>query len=561
MSEPTSPLLPIRALDPSTEAFPKLTSAQIDRARPFGKVRPVAVGDIVYDVGDAGISMFIVLSGRMEVVQPDDNGERAIDTHDPGEFTGEVNMISGRRSLVRGRVTEAGEFLEISPENLHSLIAKDAELSEIFMRAFILRRVILISKGLGDVIVLGSTHCAGTLRLREFLGRNGHPYTYVDLDRDSQAQELLDRFNVSVKEVPVLICRGTVVLRNPTLQEVADCLGFNNPVDETQVRDLIVVGAGPSGLAAAVYAASEGLDVLVIETTAPGGQAGSSSRIENYLGFPTGISGFELAGRALNQAQKFGAQIMIAHGVTRLLCDRRPYQIELDNGQKLTARTVVIASGAQYNRPSIPNLSKFEGVGAYYGATNMEAQLCGGEEVIVVGGGNSAGQAVVYLTQFATKVHMLVRSGKLTDTMSRYLIDRIENHPKVSLHYNTEIVGVEGDWHLERVQWRNNLTGEVETQPIRHVFLMTGAVPNTAWLQNCLALDDKGFILTGYDLPRNGPQKQPWPGARQPMLLETSLPGVFAVGDARSGNVKRVAAAVGEGSISIHLVHRVLAEM
>jgi thioredoxin reductase (NADPH) len=561
MSQPNLPLLPIRALDPSTEAFPKLTPAQIDRARPFGRVRPVAVGDIVYDVGDAGISMFIVLSGRMEVVQPEGTGERVIDTHDPGEFTGEVNMISGRRSLVRGRVTEAGDFLEISSDNFRSLIAKDAELSEIFMRAFILRRVILITKGLGDVIVLGSTHCAGTLRLREFLGRNGHPYTYIDLDKDSQAQELLDRFNVKVGEIPVLICRGTAVLRNPTVQEVADCLGFNNPIDESQVRDLIVVGAGPSGLAAAVYAASEGLDVLVIETTAPGGQAGSSSKIENYLGFPTGISGFELAARALNQAQKFGAQIMIAHGVTRLHCDRRPYQIELDNGQKLTARTVVIASGAQYNRPSIPNLSKFEGVGAYYGATNMEAQLCNAEEVIVVGGGNSAGQAAVYLSQFASRVHILVRSGQLSDTMSRYLIDRIVSHPKITLHYKTEIVGVEGDWHLERVQWRNNLTGEVETQPIRHVFLMTGAVPNTAWLQNCLALDDKGFILTGHDLPRNGSQKQLWPNSRPPLLLETSLPGVFAVGDARAGNVKRVAAAVGEGSISVHLVHLVLAEM
>ena len=465
MAEQTSSPPQVSALNPQTQAFPKLTPAQIARARPFGKVRPVAAGDIVFDVGDTRISMFILLSGRMEIVQPDGSGERAVARHDPGEFTGETNMISGRRSLVRARVTEAGEFLEISPENLRSLIAKDAELSEVFMRAFILRRLVLITKGFGDVIVLGSMHCAGTLRLREFLGRNGHPYTYVDLDSDSHAQELLDRFNVTVKQVPVLICRGTTVLRNPTVQEVADCLGFNNPVDESQVRDLIVVGAGPSGLAAAVYAASEGLDVLVIETSAPGGQAGSSSKIENYLGFPTGISGFELAARALNQAQKFGAQLMIAHGVVRLHCERRPYQIELDNGQKLTARTVVIASGAQYNRPSIPNLAKFEGVGVYYGATNMEAQLCGGEEVIVVGGGNSAGQAVVYLSQFASRVHMVVRSGQLSDTMSRYLIDRVETHPKVSLHYNTEIVALEGESHLERVQWRNKVTGEVETQP------------------------------------------------------------------------------------------------
>jgi thioredoxin reductase (NADPH) len=562
MSERALPLpAAVSALDPYTQAFPKLTSVQIDRARPFGKVRQVADGDIIFDVGDTGISMFILLSGRMEIVQPVNDDERPVATHDPGDFTGEIIMISGRRSVVRGRVTEAGEFLEISPENLRSLIAKDAELSEVFMRAFILRRLALITQGLGDVIVLGSMHCAATLRLREFLGRNGHPYTFIDLDTDKQSQELLDRFNVKIGDVPVLICRGTVVLRHPTVQQVADCLGFNNPVDESQVRDLIVVGAGPSGLAAAVYAASEGLDVLVIETSAPGGQAGSSSKIENYLGFPTGISGFELAARALNQAQKFGAQLMVAHAVVRLNCERKPYQIELDNGQKLTARSVVIASGVQYNRPAIPNLAKFEGVGVYYGATNMEAQLCGGEEVIVVGGGNSAGQAVVYLSEFATRVHMVVRSGRLSDTMSRYLIDRVENHPKISLHYNTEIVALEGEWHLEQVQLRNKLTGVIEAKPIRHVFLMTGAVPNTDWLRNCLALDDKGFILTGHDLDRNGSHGAYWSGTRPPYLLETSLQGVFAVGDARAGNVKRVASAVGEGSISIHLVHRVLAEM
>lgn len=561
MSDRTLPLPQVSALDPQTQAFPKLTAAQIDRARPYAKLRPVAAGEILFDVGEPRIPMFILLSGKMEVVQPDGDSERSLVKHDAGSFTGEISMISGRRSLARGRVIETGEFLEISPENLRSLIAKDAELSEIFMRAFILRRLVLITKGLGDVILLGSRHCAGTLRLREFLARNGHPYTYVDLDSDSQAQELLDRFNVTVTEIPVLICRGSAVLRNPTVQEVADCLGFNNPVDESQVRDLIVVGAGPSGLAAAVYAASEGLDVLVIETNAPGGQAGSSSKIENYLGFPTGISGFELAARALNQAQKFGAQIMIAHGVVRLVCSRRPYQLELDNGQKLTTRAVVIASGAQYNKPSLPNITRFEGVGVYYGATNMEAQLCEKEEVIVVGGGNSAGQAAVYLSQFASNVHMLVRSGQLADTMSRYLIQRIETHPKINLHTKTEIVSLEGESHLERVQWLDKTTGDVTTHPIRHVFMMTGANPNTGWLKDCLALDNKGFILTGHDTETNGSQSFHWSAPRPPYLLETTLPGVFAVGDVRSGNVKRVASAVGEGSIAIHLVHRVLAEV
>jgi len=562
MSDRSLPLpAAMSALDPFTQAFPTLTAEQIDRVRPYGQIRPVALGDIVFDAGDSHISMFIVLSGKLDILQFHKDGERPITTHHPGAFTGEINMISGRRSLVRGRVAEAGEFLEIVPDNLRTLIAKDAELSEVFMRAFILRRLALVKEGFGDAIVMGSMHCAATLRLREFLGRNGHPYEFVDLDKDSQSQELLDQFQVSIDDVPVLICRGTKVLRHPTLQEVAECLGFNNPVDESQVRDLIVVGAGPSGLGAAVYAASEGLDVLVIETSAPGGQAGSSSKIENYLGFPVGISGAELATRAINQAQKFGAEMMVAHDVVRLHCSQRPYQLELDNGKRLTTRAIVIATGAQYNKPAIPGLARFEGVGVYYGATNMEAQLCEREEVIVVGGGNSAGQAAVYLSEFASRVHILVRSGQLSDTMSRYLIQRIETHPKISLHLHTEIVALEGQTHLDSVQWRDGKTGKVETVPVRHVFMMTGARPNTAWLQDCLALDNKGFIVTGHDLQENGADKPQWSYPRAPYLLETSLPGVFAVGDARAGNVKRVASAVGEGSISVHLVHRVLAEM
>ena len=560
MSTSAFPIPQTSALDPQTQAFPLLTPAQIDRIRPYGKVRAVSAGDILFDVGNEHMPMFVLLSGKLEVVQPTCSGERALVTHEPGGFSGEINMISGRRSLARGRVTEPGQFLEVSQENLRLLIAKDAELSEIFMRAYILRRLMLIKSGFGDVVVLGSMHCGGTLRLREFLSRNGHPYTYVDLDTDSQAQEILDRFQVSIKEIPVLICRGTKVLRNPKPQEVADCLGLNNPVDESKVRDVIVVGGGPSGLAAAVYAASEGLNVLVIETNAPGGQAGSSSKIENYLGFPTGISGLELATRAINQAQKFGAEMIVAHDVVRLHCDRRPYQIELDNGQKLTTRTVVIASGAQYNKPEIPNRAKFEGTGVYYGATNMEAPLCENEEIVVVGGGNSAGQAVVYLSDYAKHVHMLVRSGQLSETMSRYLISRIESNSKVTVHYNSEIVGLDGDWHLEKVQWRDKSTGEGRTCPIRHVFLMTGAVPSTKWLEGCLALDSKGFIITGHDLRNGNGAESKWTATRPPYLLETSLPGVFAAGDVRSGNVKRVASAVGEGSISVHLVHRVLAE-
>jgi thioredoxin reductase (NADPH) len=471
-----------------------------------------------------------------------------------------MTMVSGRRSLVRGRVTEDGEFLEVNGEGLRSLVAKDAELSEIFMRAFILRRLALVNKEQGNVILLGSRHSASTLNLREFLSRNEHPYTYIDLDSDKNSQELLDRFDVQADEVPVVICCAAGhVMRNPTMQKLADALGLNAQIDESQIRDLVIVGAGPAGLAAAVYAASEGLDVLVIESASPGGQAASSSKIENYLGFPTGLSGQELAARALAQTEKFGAKMMVAHSVTQLDCARRPFKIVLDNGNKIAARSVVIATGAQYNKPGIPNLKRFEGQGVYYGATHMESQLCGEEELIVVGGANSAGQAAVFLSQTAGKVHMLVRSGGLSDTMSRYLIQRIEENPNIELHCKTEITHLEGDTHLERVTWLDKSTGVASARDIRHVFIMAGASPRTEWLRNCVALDDKGFILTGRDLDgKTG--NSPWTLARNPQMLETSLPGVFAVGDVRSGNIKRVASAVGEGAIAIHLVHQALAE-
>ncbi len=551
------------ALDASTQAFPVLTAVQIARVRPGSKLRKVKPGEILFQPGDTEVPFFVLLSGNMEIVQPDLAGERPITTHGPGEFTGEITMISGQRCLVRGRVTEAGEFLEISGDGLRSLVARDAELSEVFMRAFILRRLALISRGLGTVIVMGSRHSAQTLRLREFLSRNAHPYTYIDLDTDKASQELLDRFAVQLADVPVVVCRGQTVLRNPSTRQLADCLGFNVSIDTSKVRDVIIVGAGPSGLAAAVYAASEGLDALVIETDAPGGQAGSSSKIENYLGFPTGVSGEELAARAIAQAQKFGAKMMVGHGVVRLNCGRRPYEVVLDNGNVIPARAVIISTGAQYKKPGLANLKKFEGQGIYYGATYIESQLCGDEDVIVVGGGNSAGQAAVFLSQTAHKVYMLVRSGGLADTMSRYLIQRITENPAIELHYRTEIVDLEGDTRLERVTWRDGATGETSTHEIRHVFLMTGASPRTEWLQGCLALDDKGFILTGRDLDAAAgfAPSAAWPLSRLPQMLETSLPGVFAVGDVRSGNVKRVASAVGEGAIAVHLVHRALAEI
>jgi thioredoxin reductase (NADPH) len=545
------------------QTFPHLTPAQINRLRSSSKVRQVEAGEILFRPGDTAVPFFVLLSGRMEIVQPTYDGERPVATHGPGAFTGELSMIAGQRCLVLGRVTEQGEFLEMNIEGLRSLIARDAEFSEIIMRAFILRRLALITNDLGNVIIMGSRHSANTLRLREFLGRNGYPHTYVDLDTDKMSQELLDRFSVRLEEVPVVICDGRTVLRNPTTHELADCLGLNVSVDNSQVRDLIIVGAGPAGLGAAVYAASEGLDSLLIETEAPGGQAGSSSRIENYLGFPTGISGHELASRAIHQAQKFGAQMMIARSIVKLDCARRPYKVVLDDGSELSARAVVIATGAQYNRPGIANLKKFEGLGVYYGATYMESQLCEGEAVIVVGGGNSAGQAAIFLSQTARKVYMLVRSGGLAETMSRYLIQRITENPGIELHSKTEVVSVDGDTHLERVGWVDKATGEKSVHDIRHVFIMTGASPRTEWLRGCLALDDKGFILTGRDLNTalQNDSGMSWPLTRAPQMLETSLPGVFAVGDVRAGNVKRVASAVGEGAISVHLVHRALAEL
>jgi thioredoxin reductase (NADPH) len=555
----SSTLIP-SALDAHTQAFPTLTEAQIARVRSHSQLRRVEAGEILFEPDDTNIPFFVLLSGKMEIVQPDLSGERSIASHGPGSFTGEINMISGRRSLVRGRVTESGEFLELSAEGLRSLVARDAELSEIVMRAFILRRLMLISRGSGNLILMGSRHSAKTLQLREFLTRNGHPFTYVDLDTDETSQELLDRFDVKLEEIPVVVCQAKGVLRNPTVQGLADGLGFSANIDKSQVRDVIIVGAGPSGLAAAVYAASEGLDVLVIETSAPGGQAGSSSKIENYLGFPIGISGLELASRALTQAQKFGARMMVGHCVSRLDCARRPFAVVLDNGDRLPARSVIISTGAQYNKPRIANLERFEGQGIYYGATHMESQLCEKEDIIIVGGGNSAGQAAVFLSQTARKVHMLVRAGALSDTMSRYLIQRIEESPVIELHYRTELVGLDGNGHLERVTWQDKTTGETSVHGIPHVFIMAGASPRTDWLRGCLAMDKKGFILTGRDLD-TATEAPLWPLTRHPQMLETSLPGVFAVGDVRSGNVKRVASAVGEGAIAIHLVHRALAEL
>jgi thioredoxin reductase (NADPH) len=542
------------------EIFPILRPAQINRIAAHGHMRAIQPGEVLVEQGDSIVPFFVVVSGELEIVRPSRAGETLVTTHGPGQFTGEVNMLSGRRTLVRMRATKAGKVIELDRQHMMALIQTDAELGEILTRAFILRRVELIAAGVGDIVLVGSTYSASTLRIKEFLMRNGHPYSYIDLERDADVQKLLDTFKISTREIPVLICRGQVVLRNPTNQEIAECLGFNESVDQTKVRDLVVIGAGPSGLAAAVYGASEGLDVLLLETSSPGGQAGSSSRIENYLGFPTGISGQKLAARAYIQAQKFGAEILIVKA-TRLICDRKPYVIDVESGVRISARTVVIATGAQYRKLPLEKLSRFEGTGVYYGATFVEAQLCGREEeVIVVGGGNSAGQAAVFLAQTTKRVHMLIRSSGLAESMSRYLIRRIEESPNIVLWTHTEIVALEGGDHLESVRWQNNQTGQTDEHKIRHVFVMTGADPNTSWLDGCIELDNKGFIKTGPDLSQENLSTAQWSLAREPYLLETSLPGVFAVGDVRGGSIKRVASAVGEGSTAISIIHKVLQE-
>jgi thioredoxin reductase (NADPH) len=539
--------------------FPRLTRQQLERIATHGPKRAVESGEVLFEPGQGVARFFVVTSGSIEIIMKSAATEQLLGVLEPGMFTGEVNMLSGRPGFARIRARELSEVIDIDRNDLIGLIQTDAELSEILMRAFLLRRAEINSNGYGAAVLVGAAYCSETLRIKEFLTRNGFPYSYIDVEHDDGVRGLLDRFQVAPRDFPVLICRGELLLRNPSNRDIADCLGFNESIDRVHVRDVVVLGAGPSGLAAAVYAASEGLDVLVVESNAPGGQAGTSSRIENYLGFPTGISGQELAARAYTQAQKFGAPVLIARQAIRLRCDQTPYTIELDDGARIAARTVVIATGATYRKLALENLSHFEGAGVYYAATFMESQLCGRDEVAVVGGGNSAGQAAVFLAQTARRVHLLIRSGGLAESMSRYLIRRIEGDKGITMRTYTEISALEGNGHLERVQLRDSRTGQTETHDVRHVFSMTGAMPNTGWLEGCLTLDANGFIKTGTALTPEDLAAAGWSLARRPFSLETTLPGVFAVGDVRSGNYKRVAAAVGEGSTAIASVHQVLA--
>ena len=539
--------------------FPALTAAQIARARSFGREHSFVAGALLWDRGTADLPFYVVLDGELEIVHPNGAVEHSITVHHVGEFTGEMNMLQGRSSLVRARAKTALRALKIEPTRFQELVQTDAELGEIVMRAFILRRMALLSEGWGDALVIGARDSAATLRMQEFLVRNGVPYQYVDVDKNPDVQEMLDRFQVRIDDIPILICRGERVLKHPTNAEVVECLGLNPSIEPKRVFDVIVCGAGPGGLAAAVYAASEGLDVMIVEANSPGGQAGSSSKIENYLGFPTGISGQALTGRAVAQAEKFGARMAIAKGAVRLHCGETPIRIELDDGENVHARAVVIATGAQYRKLDVPDLARFEGAGVYYAATFVESQRCGADEVVVIGGGNSAGQAATFLARTAAHVHILIRGAKLADSMSRYLEKRIDETRNITLHRRTEITEMFGAEHLEEVVWRDEAAGVDTRRRIRHVFSMAGAVPNTQWLRDCVALDSEGFVLAGADLPRDVLERAHWPLTRPPMLFETSRPRVFAVGDVRANSVKRIASAVGEGSVCIQLVHRALA--
>jgi thioredoxin reductase (NADPH) len=538
------------------QMFPTLTADEIDRIRRFGHAHHWRADELLFRTGERGPGMVVLLRGSVEITRRDAFGHiHLVMTHHIGSFLAEVGQLSGRPALVDGRAREDVEALLIPPEGLRALLVAEAELGERIMRALILRRVALIEHGSGGPILIGCGAESRLLALQGFLRRNGHPHTVIDAKTDEDAIALLERIAATRDDFPLVVCPDGSVLRNPDEGRLASCLGLLPEFDPKHVYDLAIVGAGPAGLASAVYAASEGLSVAVFDCRAPGGQAGASTRIENYLGFPTGISGQALAGRAFVQAQKFGAHIAIPLEVKALHCGGHPMELELTDGRRITTRTVVIASGAVYRRPAIDSLARFEGRGVYYWASPLEAKLCRNEEVMLVGGGNSAGQAAVYLASHAARVHLTIRAGSLDASMSRYLIERIASLPNVTLHSRTEITALAGDeGGLTSVRTRHCDTGELVEKPVRHLFLFIGADPNTDWLRTCnVELDAKGFVLTGS-------------AARVPVEvaahfpLQTSVAGVFAIGDARAGSTKRVAAAVGEGAAAVAQVHAFLAQ-
>jgi len=542
------------------QLFPKLSEQQIAWLGQYGERKRHKQGETLVAFGSQNANFTVLLAGAIAIVRRDAGGEHVVAVLEPREFGGEFSMMGGRRSIAELRVEADSEVISIAPPQFRRLLASNAELSELIVGSFIQRRMAMIEYGFGGVRIIGSRHSADTLRLREFLTRNGHPHVYLDVERDGEAADLVKRLDIRPQEVPILIWGTSQLLRNPSNREVAECLGLSSPLGEKRLYDFAIVGAGPAGLAAAVYAASEGLSVILVDVQAPGGQAGTSSNIENYLGFPTGVSGQALAGRAFVQAQKFGVHFVIGREARKLRCDEEYPVLELEGGDAIRGRSVLIASGARYRKPEVPGIERFEGRGIYYRASHMEAQFCAGEEAIVIGGGNSAGQAAVFLAGHARHVHILVRGDGLAETMSRYLIERIESLPNATLHGRTELAGVDGDGLLARVRWRNRVSGEAQERAIRHVFVFIGADPNTHWLKGCVALDDKGFVKTGNDLRPADFGPEPWKVRRLPHAFETSRRGVFAAGDVRSGSVKRVASAVGEGAIVVPYLHAFLQE-
>ena len=536
------------------QTFPKLNADQLERAKRFGTVETLAKGTVLFERGDRTVDFFIVLRGNIEIYESQREGPNLLTALGEHRFTGETDLFNDRPALVNGRMGEDGCIIRIARPAFRKLLSAEPDLGEIIMRAFILRRVGLISHEQGSVTLIGSHSFPDMLRIERFLRRNGYPVRVLDVDRTAEARQMLDDLGMPEGDC-VVLCPFQQAIRNPSNAELAACLGLAEEIDPEDVYDVAVVGAGPSGLAAGVYAASEGLKTIILEAEAPGGQAGTSSKIENYLGFPTGISGQALAGRAQIQAQKFGARIALPRTVVNVRCEGLPYVLQLQDGGEVRAQAIVIASGARYRGIDLANCAAFEGAGIHYAATGMEAALCADEDVIVVGGGNSAGQAAVFLSRQARHVTILVRSRGLAASMSDYLVGRIEASRKITLLTQTEITALEGGRHLERVTWTNRATGASETRDIRHVFLMIGARPNTEWLDGCIQLDEKGFVRTGPAVAQDD-----WPLERAPFLLETSRPGILAVGDVRTDSVKRVASAVGEGSVSVQLVHQVLAE-
>ena len=540
------------------ELYPTLTEAQLEVLRRAGTEARFSDGGWIWQVGDRDRPLYVVLEGAIDVIRRDMHGESVVATFLPRQFSGETTLMSARAALLAGRARGDVRAIAVPQERLRELIAVNPGLGELIMQAFILRRMRMIATHAGPVTLIGSRYAAETMRLRDFLTRNGTPFEYVDLEQAEDVECLLEDLDVRPDQTPIVLCNGQV-LRNPGLEAVAECLGISSLAVEKGLYDVAIVGAGPAGLAAAVYAASEGLKVIVLERLAPGGQAGTSSRIENYPGFPTGISGQALAGRTWGQAQKFGAEFAIPRDVTALSVEGGELCVALSTGETARARTVIVASGVVYRQPAIAGIERFMGTSVHYAASYLESLLVRDQEVAVIGGGNSAGQAAVYLSGYARHVYVLVRGEGLEDSMSRYLIHRIENTPNIALRTHTELAELTGDETLEAARWKNSVTGEETVRPVRHVFIFIGAVPCTDFLDSAIARDAKGFIKTGAALAAGERARYAAIGGdRQPQFLETSWPNVFAIGDVRSGSLKRVAAAVGEAAAVVTLVHSTL---